>query len=83
LNYSPLLLHIVLNYLCDKFIFKTVMDTDMKQLKNNLETHKFYLEMFDICSISYPTNINVIFILFPVHCNCDSLTLAIACEILS
>jgi hypothetical protein len=30
----------------------------MKQLEDSLETHKFYVEMLDICSVSYSANIN-------------------------
>jgi hypothetical protein len=37
----------------------------MKQPKNSMETHNVYLEMFDMCSISYSTNINMTFEFFP------------------
>jgi hypothetical protein len=38
-------------------------DTNKTQLENNMETHKVYLEMFDICSISYSTNTIIEFFL--------------------
>lgn len=37
------------------------MDTIMKQLENCMETHKDYLDTFDICSVSYFANVNMIF----------------------
>jgi hypothetical protein len=32
-------------------IFEAVTDTNMKEVENSMETHKLYVEMFDICSI--------------------------------
>jgi hypothetical protein len=46
-------------------ILETVTDTDMKLLEHGTETHKVYQKMFDMCSISYSTNVNTIFELFP------------------
>jgi hypothetical protein len=38
----------------------------MKQLENNVETHnKVYLEIFNICSTSFPANVSAIFLFYP------------------
>jgi hypothetical protein len=53
---------VLINDLGDtKCIFERVTDTNMKQLENSMETHRVYLEMTDMCSISYSTNVNAIF----------------------
>jgi hypothetical protein len=44
----------------NEYIFETVTNTNMKQLENVMETHKVYLEMFDMCSISYSANVNAV-----------------------
>jgi hypothetical protein len=60
-------------------IFKTVTDTNMEQLENSI--HEVDLEMSDMCSPSYSTNVSAIFAFFPYTYNCDSSTLATACGI--
>jgi hypothetical protein len=37
----------------------------MKQPENIMETHNVYLKAFDVYSISYSANVNVIFEFFP------------------
>jgi hypothetical protein len=37
----------------------------MKQLENNVKSHKVYIEMLDMCSVSYPAYANAIFEFFP------------------
>jgi hypothetical protein len=49
---------LVINNCC---ILSRVEDTTMKLLENSMETHKVYLEMFDVCSIIYSADVNVIF----------------------
>jgi hypothetical protein len=34
----------------------------MKQLEKSMETHKIYQETFDVCSIGYSANVNVVFL---------------------
>jgi hypothetical protein len=41
-------------------ILKRATGTNIKQPENNIKTYKVYLEMFDMCSISYSANVNVI-----------------------
>jgi hypothetical protein len=41
--------------------FQNGYSTNTKQLENSLENHKLYVEMFDICFISYSANFNTIF----------------------
>jgi hypothetical protein len=36
-----------------------------QQSVNSMETHEVYLQMFDMCSISYSLDINMIFEFFP------------------
>jgi hypothetical protein len=43
------------------YSFKTVTDTNMTELENSTEFHKVHLGIFDMCSISYSANVNVIF----------------------
>jgi hypothetical protein len=60
-------------------IFETVTDTNMKCLENSMETHKVYLEMFDMYFITYSAN--AYSNSSHVRRNCDSSTLAMAREI--
>jgi hypothetical protein len=46
-------------------IFETVIDTNMERLGNSKEAHRIYIEMFDLCSISYSANVNAILEFFP------------------
>jgi hypothetical protein len=46
-------------------IIERITDTDMKKLENSMKIHNVYLEMFDMCSISYSANVNQIFEFFP------------------
>jgi hypothetical protein len=46
-------------------IFKTVTDTNTKQHWNSVETHKLYLLMLDVFSISYFPNVSAISNFFP------------------
>jgi hypothetical protein len=65
----------------------------MKQIENSLESHKIYLEMFDLCPlISYAADIDTVFDLFmctpqlwliDVGYSCDLPTLDVIYEILS
>jgi hypothetical protein len=48
-----------------------------------MESHKFCLELFDMCSIAYCSNVNAILKSSHVRRNCDSSTLAMACDVLS
>jgi hypothetical protein len=41
--------------------YETITDTDVKQIENNVETHKVFPEMFDTCSINHSANVNEIF----------------------
>jgi hypothetical protein len=52
----------------------------MKQLPNSMQSNKVYLDTFDMCFISYSTNVNAI---LKLRSNCDSSTLAMACEVRS
>jgi hypothetical protein len=47
----------VIRKLC---IFERVIDRNMKQLENSMETHNVYLEELDICFINYTANVNAI-----------------------
>jgi hypothetical protein len=42
-----------------------VTDTNVKQLENGMKTQEVSAEMFDMCSISYSANVNVISEFFP------------------
>lgn len=53
-----------------------VTDINVKQFDSSMETHKVYLEILNICSISHSVYVNAIFEFFP----CSS-TLATPCEI--
>jgi hypothetical protein len=55
----------VINYFGDKKIFETVTDTNIKQFLNNMKTHKVFLEVFVMFSISYFANVDAIFEFFP------------------
>jgi hypothetical protein len=57
--------------------------TNMKQLGNKMETHKFYLEMFVVRSNNYYENVEAILDSSHVSRNCDSSMLATPCEIRS
>jgi hypothetical protein len=46
-------------------MFEQFRDTNIKQLENSMETHKVYVEMFDIHSISYSANANTMLEIFP------------------
>jgi hypothetical protein len=41
-------------------ILERVAGTNTEELENSKETHKFYAEIFDIWSITYCANANVI-----------------------
>jgi hypothetical protein len=41
--------------------------TNAKQIENSKETHKVYLEMFDMCTVSYYANVNAIFKIFRMY----------------
>jgi hypothetical protein len=64
----------------NQYIFETATDTNMKQYENSMETRKAYLEMFDVCFISFPANVNAIFEFFTMD---TASTLATPCEIRS
>jgi hypothetical protein len=55
----------------------------MKQCENSMETRDIYLEMSDMCSISYSSKFIQYSNSSHVCRNCDPLTLAMACEIRS
>jgi hypothetical protein len=42
-------------------IFETNKDTSMKLLENIMETQRNYVDLVDMCSISYYANINILF----------------------
>jgi hypothetical protein len=42
-----------------------VTDTNTKQFENSIEAHEVYLEVFDMCFISYSANVDASSEFFP------------------